>query len=94
MTNGDRPTERVQVVVIGGGQSGLTVARCLSSRGISHVILEAHARVGDTWRRRWDSLRLFSPAHAAAIGRTSLGPLVRAVTERPVGGDAARGQGI
>jgi putative flavoprotein involved in K+ transport len=57
-----RETEKVDVVVVGGGQAGLSVGYGLSSRGVSHVILEAHARVGDAWRRRWDSLHLFSPA--------------------------------
>ena len=55
-------TERVQVVVIGGGQSGLSVGYCLQRAGLSFVILEANARVGDSWRKRWDSLRLFTPA--------------------------------
>jgi putative flavoprotein involved in K+ transport len=58
----DRSAERVEAVVIGGGQAGLSVSHYLAGRGISHVVLEAHARVGDAWRRRWDSLRLFSPA--------------------------------
>ena len=31
-------------------------------RGVRFVILDANARIGDTWRRRWDSLRLFTPA--------------------------------
>src|SRR4051812_22292511 len=57
-----REGERVQVVVIGGGQAGLSVGYCLRLRGLSFVILEANARVGDSWRRRWDSLRLFTPA--------------------------------
>jgi len=55
-------SERVQVVVIGGGQAGLSVGYCLAQRGLSFVILEANARVGDSWRKRWDSLRLFTPA--------------------------------
>jgi putative flavoprotein involved in K+ transport len=54
--------ERVQVVVIGGGQAGLSVGYCLARRGLSFVILEAGARIGDAWRQRWDSLRLFTPA--------------------------------
>jgi putative flavoprotein involved in K+ transport len=54
--------ERVQVVVVGGGQAGLSVGYCLARRGLSFVILEAGARIGDAWRKRWDSLRLFSPA--------------------------------
>jgi putative flavoprotein involved in K+ transport len=55
-------TERVQVVVIGAGQAGLSVGYCLARRGLSFVMLEANPRVGDSWRNRWDSLRLFTPA--------------------------------
>ncbi len=58
----DRQQQRVQVVVIGGGQAGLSVGYCLQRAGLSFVILEANGRVGDSWRRRWDSLRLFTPA--------------------------------
>ena len=58
----ERNTEHVQVVVIGGGQGGLSVGYCLQRAGLSFVILDANARVGDSWRRRWDSLRLFTPA--------------------------------
>lgn len=54
--------QHVQVVVIGGGQAGLSVGYCLARRGLSFVILESNARVGDSWRKRWDSLRLFTPA--------------------------------
>lgn len=55
-------SERFQVVVIGGGQAGLSVGYWLARHGLSFVILEAHARIGDSWRKRWDSLRLFTPA--------------------------------
>jgi putative flavoprotein involved in K+ transport len=61
----DRQTaarERFDVVVIGAGQAGLSVGYHLARRGLRFVILDAHARVGDAWRRRWDSLRLFTPA--------------------------------
>ena len=54
--------ERIQTVVIGAGQSGLTVGYHLAKQGVPFVILEAKQRVGDTWRMRWDSLRLFTPA--------------------------------
>jgi putative flavoprotein involved in K+ transport len=50
------------VVVIGAGQAGLSVGYHLKQRGIDHVILDAASRVGDVWRQRWDSLRLFTPA--------------------------------
>ncbi|HKU60298.1 MAG TPA: FAD-dependent oxidoreductase [Gemmatimonadales bacterium] len=55
-----RPMERVQVVVIGGGQAGLSVGYHLARRGVRFVILEAKERIGDSWRERWDSLRLFT----------------------------------
>lgn len=56
-------TEEVDVVVIGGGQAGLSVGYHLARRGVRRfVILDAAARTGDSWRFRWDSLRLFTPA--------------------------------
>jgi putative flavoprotein involved in K+ transport len=45
---GTRTSERVQVVVIGGGQAGLSVGYCLRRRGLSFVILEANRRIGDS----------------------------------------------
>ena len=53
---------RVDTVIIGAGQAGLSVAYYLKRAGIEFVLLEAAERVGDSWRRRWDSLRLFTPA--------------------------------
>jgi putative flavoprotein involved in K+ transport len=57
-----REFEAIDTVVIGGGQAGLSVGYHLARRGIRFTILEARARVGDSWRERWDSLRLFTPA--------------------------------
>ncbi|HJW13090.1 MAG TPA: FAD-dependent oxidoreductase [Thermoanaerobaculia bacterium] len=57
-----RETERLDVVVIGGGQAGLSVGYYLARSGSRFVILDANERVGDSWRRRWDSLRLFTAA--------------------------------
>jgi putative flavoprotein involved in K+ transport len=54
--------ERFDTAVIGGGQTGLTVGYHLALRGQSFVILDAHERIGDSWRQRWDTLRLFTPA--------------------------------
>lgn len=54
--------ETFDVIVIGGGQAGLSVGYHLARAGVRFVILEANGRVGDTWRNRWDSLRLFTPA--------------------------------
>jgi len=58
-----RAAERFETVIIGGGQAGLATAYHLTRRGRSCVILDAEDRVGDTWRKRWPTLRLYSPAH-------------------------------
>jgi putative flavoprotein involved in K+ transport len=60
-------TERFDVIVIGGGQAGLSVGYYLARQGVRFLILDAHERVGDAWRKRWDSLRLFSPARFDAL---------------------------
>lgn len=64
MDTGTFPTsvESVDVVVIGGGQAGLAMGYYLARDKRDFVILDAGSRVGDAWRRRWDSLRLFTPA--------------------------------
>lgn len=54
--------ERIDTIVIGGGQAGLAAGYWLARRGERFVILDANERVGDAWRLRWDSLRLFTPA--------------------------------
>src|SRR5215813_11204995 len=55
-------TERFDVIVIGGGQAGLSAGYHLARTGLRFVILDASERIGDAWRNRWDSLRLFTPA--------------------------------
>ena len=50
-----------EVVVIGGGQAGLAMSQCLTSRSIDHVVLE-RGKTANSWRtERWDSLRLLTP---------------------------------
>ena len=61
---GSAPTDgRLDTVIIGAGQAGLSVGYHLARRHRPFVILEANGRIGDSWRDRWDSLRLFTPAH-------------------------------
>jgi putative flavoprotein involved in K+ transport len=55
-------TERFDTVIVGAGQAGLAAGYHLARRGRAFVILDAGERVGDSWRNRWDSLRLFTPA--------------------------------
>lgn len=52
----------VPVAVIGAGQAGLATGYHLQRHGLRFAILAADRRVGDTWRDRWDSLELFTPA--------------------------------
>ncbi len=59
---------RVQTIVIGGGQAGLSVGYFLKKHGLPFLILDANKNVGDAWRSRWDSLRLFTPARYALPG--------------------------
>ena len=54
--------EELDTAIIGGGQAGLAAAYHLKRRGHSAVVLDENERVGDSWRKRWDSLRLFTPA--------------------------------
>lgn len=60
-------TERFETVIVGGGQAGLAVGYHLTKRGHSCTILDANERIGDSWRKRWPSLRLYSPARAAGL---------------------------
>ena len=53
---------RTEAVVIGGGQAGLAMSRCLKDSGVDHVVLE-RGRVAERWRsERWESLRLLTPS--------------------------------
>lgn len=54
--------EKVKVIVIGAGQAGLSAGYYLAKNNIRFLILDANKRVGDSWRNRWNSLRLFTPA--------------------------------
>ncbi|MET0829082.1 MAG: NAD(P)/FAD-dependent oxidoreductase [Microbacterium sp.] len=55
-------SESIDIVIVGGGQAGLALGYHLARSQRDFVILDAGGRVGDGWRRRWDSLRLFTPA--------------------------------
>ena len=60
------------VVVIGASQAGLAIGHHLAQRGLRFVILDAGAEIGQAWRSRWDSLRLFTPAQYSSLPGMSL----------------------
>ena len=55
-------TEQYDVIVIGGGQAGLATGYQLARQGLRSIILDEHDRSGESWRRRWDTLRVFTRA--------------------------------
>ncbi|MER5484286.1 ArsO family NAD(P)H-dependent flavin-containing monooxygenase [Streptomyces sp. NPDC002812] len=60
-------SRQFDVVVIGGGQSGLAAGYHLRRAGLSFVVLDAEPAPGGAWRSAWDSLRLFSPAAYSSL---------------------------
>ncbi len=59
--------EQYDLVVIGGGQAGLSAGYWLQKQDLDFLIVDADARVGDVWRKRWDSLQLFTPAKYSGL---------------------------
>ncbi len=60
-------TSDIDTVIIGAGQAGLATGYHLQRHGIPFVILDAATRIGDGWRRQWDSLKLYSPAYVDGL---------------------------
>jgi putative flavoprotein involved in K+ transport len=71
-------TEHTDVLIVGAGQSGLALGYHLQRRGRQTLLVDRNNRIGDSWRNRWDSLKLYSPANRDGLpglpfpaGRTS-----------------------
>ena len=62
MDRAGRDSKPLDVLVIGGGQAGLVMGFHLAQRGQRFKIVDAGSAVGQTWRLRWDSLKLFTAA--------------------------------
>lgn len=58
----DSQDTNFHTIVIGGGQAGLAVGHFLARQGVHFIILDENPHTGDSWRKRWDSLRLFTPS--------------------------------
>jgi len=59
--NTSSPLPHRSVVIVGGGQAGLSMAALLKARGIDHVVFEKH-RIAHSWRtQRWDAFCLVTP---------------------------------
>jgi putative flavoprotein involved in K+ transport len=59
--------DALDVLVIGAGQAGLATAYHLRQRGLRYLVVDAGDEIGGSWRSRWDSLRLFTPAQYDAL---------------------------
>jgi putative flavoprotein involved in K+ transport len=64
-TNGEK--RHWNTIVIGGGQAGLSAGYYLKKINEDFLILDASTRIGDSWRKRWDSLKLFTPTRFNAL---------------------------
>ncbi|WP_299093595.1 NAD(P)-binding domain-containing protein [uncultured Metabacillus sp.] len=63
---------RYNTIIVGAGQAGLAMGYYLRDMTNSFLLIESHARVGDSWRLRYDSLRLFTPRSHSALPGMSL----------------------
>lgn len=66
-------TTTLDTAVIGAGAAGLRTARLLAERGVDFEIIDGHDRVGDAWRERYHSLRLFTPRRWAELPGMRMG---------------------
>jgi putative flavoprotein involved in K+ transport len=81
-----RERVQVQTIIIGAGQAGLSMGYHLANQGVPFLILEGNERVGDSWRKRWDSLKLFTPARFNGLdGMPYPGPRWREITKDEMG---------
>ena len=55
-------TQHIETLIIGAGQAGLATGYHLQRLDRPFLILDSNERIGDNWRRQWDTLRLYTPA--------------------------------
>lgn len=59
--------EKYEVIIIGAGQAGLAMGYFMQQTNVPFVLLDAHQRIGDSWRNRYDSLVLFTPKRYSGL---------------------------
>lgn len=62
----------LDVIIIGAGQAGLAMGYYLQRENDHFVLLDGEERIGDSWRKRYDSLQLFTPRGYSALPGMSL----------------------
>lgn len=60
-------TQHIETLIIGAGQAGLSTGYHLRELGRPCLIVDGNDRVGDNWRRQWDTLRLYTPAKYSGL---------------------------
>ncbi|KAK0934573.1 hypothetical protein LTR29_013839 [Friedmanniomyces endolithicus] len=65
--NGDGPTTDYDVIVVGGGQAGLSTAGRLKALGVRYILLERRPEIGDVWNTRYESLRWHTSKHYGSL---------------------------
>ncbi len=63
-------TEKLDTIIIGGGQAGLALSHYLTRQGREHVVLEKARQAGEAWRQRWDSFTFTTPNWAIRLPGT------------------------
>ena len=63
----ENTTGVLDVLVIGAGQAGLATGYHLKQAGLRLLLIDQHERIGESWRQRFDSLTLFTPAAYSAL---------------------------
>jgi putative flavoprotein involved in K+ transport len=53
--------EKVETIIIGGGQGGISTSYHLKKQGRKHIVLEQSSQAASAWRKRWDSFTLVTP---------------------------------
>src|SRR5712692_10323394 len=58
---------REEIIIVGAGQAGLSMGYWMKRQRVSFLLLEAGPHIGESWRRRYDSLVLFTPRRYSAL---------------------------